>query len=127
MKWRIRRMVDRCILFLVGIKPIRWFIDQLLGFGKSNPWFIQLGKWYIKSFKPFWFAYLGYCLLFDIWHRIPYNVFIDAICIIIVIICPNIDGNHDKDNDDDDPNDPDPSPTGDSVDQWLREQQRTLV
>lgn len=129
MKWRIRRIVDKFCLWLVSIKPIRWFFDQLLKFGKwakQKPILRVIWRWYGKLFKPFWISYLIYSLAVDAWSRNIWNVLMDIACLIIVLVLDDRKEPGD-DNDDDEPDEPDPTPDGDAVDRWLREQQRVTA
>jgi hypothetical protein len=128
MKWRLRRMMEKCMLFLVSIKPIRWFFDQLFRFGEwasKKPWLQTIWRWYSKLFKPFWYSYLIYSLVIDAWNRNIWNVLMDIACILLVFA---LDNRHGPDNnEEDEPDEPDPTPNGDAVDLWLKEQQKTLV
>lgn len=129
MKWRIRRMFDKVGLFLVSIKPIRWFLDQLFKFGEwasRNPYICKIWKWYGKLIRPFRIGFGSSWALIDAWQHDWINMLINIACVIVWIILPNI--NNRDDNDDEEPDEPDdPTPNGDAVDMWIKEQQKVKV
>ena len=127
MKWRFRKWADKCVLFLVSIKPVRWFFDQLIQFGewvKKNPFLCAYWRQYLKIRKPFWLTLLSYEALYAAWKHDIWSVLCSIGYILLWIILPD-SGNRPDDHDDDDkPDGPDPTPNGDAIDKWLREQQK---
>jgi hypothetical protein len=129
LKWKVRRMVEKCMLFLVGIKPIRWFFDQLFRFGEwasKQPILSTIWRWYGKLSRPFWIGFGSYLVLLDAWQHDWISMIVNIACVILWIILPSID-NRDDGNDEDEPDEPDPTPNGDAVDMWIKEQQKVTV
>ncbi len=115
------------MLFLVSIKPVRWFFDWLIKLGewaKKSPFW----KWYRKIRKPFWIALYTYFALYAAWKHDIWNVLCDIGYILLFwLILPDDWHKPDDNGDDDEPDSPDPTPNGDAVDMWIREQQKTLA
>ena len=72
MKWQFRKWADKCMLFLVNIKPVRWFFDQLIQLGewaKENSFLRVMSKWYRKLERPFWIIYGSCWSLYYAWQH----------------------------------------------------------
>lgn len=127
MKWRIRKWADKCVVFLVGVRPIRWFFDQLINLEewvKKRLFLHTIFRWYCKIRKPFWIALCTYFALYAAWKHDIWSVLCDIGYIIIWLIIPDDWHKPDDNGDDDSPDSPDPTPNGDVIDRWLREQQK---
>jgi phage shock protein PspC (stress-responsive transcriptional regulator) len=129
MKWKLKRIADRFFLFLVSIKPIRWFFDQLVALSDwaiEVPYLSTIWKWHSKLAKPFWIVFTSCWALYDVWLHDWVGVGINIFYIIVWLIMPNKDNPRNNDNDEE-PDDPDPTPNGDAVDMWIREQQKVTM